>query len=176
MKKLQFFASALMLLAFVGFTSCSDDDDGDTGPTKIEITQAQLDAANKAIAEKLTGGDFPHGGSGLTGDQTYRDIYGSLTNLPTEIVPGTIITKHTWKRMGNDRDDLLVAFAMVKREAGYDTANKDWEYIMLPYQDGNDYDAHPFGMLADAADRGKLAGCIDCHAKGGGGDFLFVND
>ena len=76
---------------------------------------------------------------------------------------------------GLKTDKLLVSFAMVKREAGYDPGNNDWEYLMIGFDEENDYSTHPFGML-DKANRGKLQGCIDCHAKAGGGDFLWVND
>ena len=72
-------------------------------------------------------------------------------------------------------DTLLVSFAMVKREAGFDPTNQDWEYFMIGFDENNDYSVHPFGTL-EGANRGKLQGCIDCHTKAGGGDFLWVND
>ena len=76
---------------------------------------------------------------------------------------------------GLKTDKLHVSFAMVKREEGYDPANQNREYLMLPFDESIGYSIHPFGML-ESANRGKLQGCIDCHTKSGGGDFLFVND
>lgn len=176
MKKLKIFATFILSVAFIAFfSSCSNNDDEEEQQV-VEITQAQLDAANKAIELNLTGGGFEHGGAVSGGDNTYRDIFGSVANVPASIVPGTVITKKTWKATaGLKTDTLLVSFAMVKREAGFDPANQDWEYFMIPFDENNDYNVHPFGML-DNANRGKLQGCIDCHTKAGSGDFLFVND
>ena len=175
MKKLKIFAFLFLAVASFAFlSSCDDDEDGEE--TVVEITQEQLDAANIPIQLDLTGGGFEHGGALPGGENTYRDIFGSMANLPTGIPPGTIITKKTWMAEdGQKTDKLYVSFAMVKRESGYDPANQNWEYVMIPFDENNDYSMHPFGML-DNANRGKLQGCIDCHAKAGGGDFLFVND
>ncbi len=175
MKKLKIFATLFLAVASVAFlSSCDDDDDGEE--KVVEITQGQLDAANNPIQLDLTGGGFEHGGMVAGGESTYREILGSMANLPANIPPGTIITKNTWKATdGTKTDTLLVSFAMVKRETGYDPGNNDWEYVMNPFDESNDYSMHPFGML-DKANRGKLQGCIDCHATAGGGDFLFVND
>ena len=73
----------------------------------IEITQAQLDAANNPIQLDLTGGGFAHNGTDVGGDGTYRDIFGSVANLPTEIAPGTIITKNTWMAEDGQKTDKL---------------------------------------------------------------------
>jgi hypothetical protein len=165
----------LSVAFFAFFSSCNDDDDGDE-VIAIEITQADLDAANNVIKMDLTGGGFEHGGPVAGGESTFRDIFGSAANLPTNIPAGTIITKKTWKaNNGQKTDSLLVSFAMVKREAGYDSGNMDWEYLMIGFDEDNDYTAHPFGSL-EKANRGKLEGCINCHSSAGGGDFLWVND
>ena len=74
MKKLKTFATILFAVAFIAFfSSCDDDDDGEE--QVIEITQAQLDAANKAIQMDLTGGSFEHGGPVAGGENTFRDIF-----------------------------------------------------------------------------------------------------
>jgi hypothetical protein len=178
MRKVKTIVAITLSVAFMAFfASCSDDDDddGDEGII-IEITQADLDAADNVIQLNKTGGGFEHGGPVLGGENTFRDIFGSLANLPANIVPGTIITKKTWKAdAGEKTDTLLVSFAMVKREIGYDAGNMDWEYLMIGFDEDNDYSVHPFGLL-EKANRGKLQGCIDCHGSAGGGDFLWVND
>ncbi|WP_066633565.1 hypothetical protein [Labilibacter marinus] len=179
MKVNNVFKTMAMLLAVTLFVSCSDDDDKkDEGPDEIMITQAQLNAATNMLATE-TGGTFAHGGpDGTTGSETVRKIYSSVTDLDGTIAPGTIVTKKTYALDGEgNMGNLYVSFAMVKREPGYDTANKDWEYMKIGFDADNDYDANPFGMLPaeGSADRGKLAGCIGCHTGAGGGDFLFVN-
>ncbi|GEP41699.1 cytochrome P460 family protein [Brevifollis gellanilyticus] len=60
-------------------------------------------------------------------------------------------------------DDTLVVRGiggMIKREAGFDAANGDWEYF---YFDGH------VGFS-----RGKLANCAGCHAKAKETDFVFT--
>jgi hypothetical protein len=49
---------------------------------------------------------------------------------------------------------------MIKREAGYDPKNGDWEYFIQ--EEGK------------AIERGKIATCIGCHAKTPGPDHLFA--
>jgi hypothetical protein len=175
MKKLKIFVTLILSVTFIAFFS-SCDNSKDEEEQVVEITQAQLDAANNSLLLDLTGGGFEHGGMVAGGENTYRDIFGSAANLPANIAPGTIITKKTWMaEEGQKTDKLLVSFAMVKRESGYDPVNQDWEYLMIAFDENNDYSVHPFGVL-DKANRGKLQGCIDCHTKAGGGDFLWVND
>ncbi len=178
MKTPDYFKIFLMLFVMGTFMACSDDD-GNNEPNEILITQSQLDGANNFL-DDFTGGAFPHGGpDGTTGDQTLRYVYSSLSALSGTVSPGTIVTKKTFAKDDNGNPtDLYVSFVMVKREAGYDPDNKDWEYMMIPFDDMNDYMTKPFGTLPNvsAANRGKLANCISCHSGAGGSDYLFVND
>lgn len=59
-------------------------------------------------------------------------------------------------------DELAVAGigGMIKREAGFDPANGDWEYF---------YSDDKVGFS-----RGKLANCAGCHAKAKESDFVFT--
>lgn len=173
----------IFLMLILGFafliTSCNKDDDDDD-VVMVDITQAQLDAATTPIKD-FTGGNFAHGGpDGTTGDQTIRKVYGSTSNLSGTIAIGTIITKGTYaKKEDGTKGNLYVTFAMVKRESGYNSEAGDWEFIKMPADAAVDYTAHPNGMLPEktnASLRGKLAGCIGCHASAAGGDYLFVND
>ena len=50
--------------------------------------------------------------------------------------------------------------AMVQREPGYDPEHGDWEYVYVTRK--------PVLMIT----RGKLASCIDCHAKARDKDYL----
>ncbi len=155
-------------------TGCTKDE---VEPT-VAVTQANLDAASNFI-KSATGG-FAHGGpAGISPDSTIREIFSDLSGVNGNIPIGSIVTKKTFKKGadGNKTNTLFVTFAMVKREAGYDPANQDWEYIMMPYDNSVDYGAHPFGILpVEGEMRGKLNSCIGCHASAGGGDYLFAND
>ena len=66
-----------------------------------------------------------------------------------------------WFRIRSVAFWALDAAAMIKRESGYDPAHGDWEYR--------------YDRRWPEADKGvvwgKLASCIDCHARGT--DYLF---
>lgn len=178
MKNVRLIAAFVISAALVSLlSSCNKDDDD---PVKIEITQEQLDAAVMELKIGQTGDDFPHGGPVSTGDSTFRDMYGSTKDLSGEITPGTIVAKRTYGfEDGGRSDQLYVTFAMVKREAGFDSENKDWEYIMMPYDASTDYSKHPNGILpaVGADNRGANVGqCKICHSSAPGGDYLYVND
>ncbi len=51
--------------------------------------------------------------------------------------------------------------AMIKREAGYDPANGDWEYLFFT------------GGDQPRIERGRLETCIDCHCGAAGSNHLF---
>lgn len=67
------------------------------------------------------------------------------------------------KEVDMDDDGTLDAYAvMVKREAGYDTANNDWYYEMRM----------PDGTVMADPPAGKTAMCIGCHAASAATDYL----
>ena len=163
-----------LITAFM-LTNCGSDHE----TTQLKITQADLDSVSNFI-KTATGGFFSHGGpEGTSPDSTFREVYSTLTSLSGTIAPGTIIAKKSYK-MGPDgtrTDQLYVVFVMFKRESDYDSDNKDWEYIMIPYDESVDYEAHPYGMMPGAGDnRGKISLCINCHANALGSDYLYSND
>ncbi len=158
-------------------SSCSEDEDG--GNTTVEITQADIDAIISALELGVTGDKYgadvsiPHDGSEKTSDETIRDVYHS----GGDVKPGYIVTKRTHLKVDDAKGDLLVTFAMVKRENGFDDAGGNWEYIMMPFDPSVNYSQQPNGDLSKAAGRGNsqdMAMCFGCHAKGDGGDYLFV--
>ena len=64
----------------------------------------------------------------------------------------------------NDDDPETKGYAyaaMIKREAGYDPAHGDWEYVYGEYGDGG------------RVQRGRLQSCIACHSKAAAQDYLF---
>jgi hypothetical protein len=167
------------LLAGVFFYQCESDDDEDQ---KVELTQEVLNSATKHLGD-FTGQSFeasiPHGGpEGISIDSTIRAVYANVDQVGSSIDKGTLITKRTYKKNPDGTmGQLFVTFAMFKRESGYDSENANWEYVKMPASEDIDYTANPNGMLSvEGVARGKLDGCISCHAKAAGNDYVFVND
>ena len=168
----------------VFFSACKTKTD-DPDPA-FSLTQEELNKATNVKELDVTGRKYgndvsiPHGGSGLSTEQTYRDIYNNGSKKSTDAVNsvGTIYTKRThMKNADGSKGNLLVTFAMVKRESGYYANGGDWEYIMMPNDGSNDYGANPNGALpAEGTDgRGQLASCAACHAKAAESDYIFAN-
>lgn len=73
---------------------------------------------------------------------------------------GAVVVKEKHRRDASG--DAFDAYAlMIKREAGYDTRNGDWEYAYISLQ--------PEKSIS----RGRLKACAECHAKAADRDFLF---
>lgn len=73
---------------------------------------------------------------------------------------GAIVVKE--KHQDYDASGPPVEYAaMIKREAGYDPANRDWEYVYVVTQ--------PERKVS----RGKLESCIHCHSNAKDTDYLF---
>ena len=60
----------------------------------------------------------------------------------------------------NDKQAVTFIGGMIKRAAGFDPANGDWEYCYFDDKAG--------------FSQGKLANCAGCHAKAGESDFVFT--
>ncbi len=96
---------------------------------------------------------------------------------------GKIIVKRNYGGEGvsnaavaNNRAKYLKAVTvMYKREAGYDSDNRDW--FWAKYLPDGTLDKNPTGMqLAGRVAKGKPKGCIACHKGAPGGDMLFLHD
>ena len=59
-------------------------------------------------------------------------------------------------------EDSRTLLAMVKRDAGFDPAHNDWEFLVLRRT--------PKPIIVE---RGKMAHCQSCHEKAKGQDFVF---
>lgn len=172
----------ILMLFFTGvvFYQCDEDDDDDE---KQMLTQELLNKSTNSI-KNFTGGDFAHGGpEGISADSTIREVYASVNSLGSSIAEGTVITKRTYKKNHDGSNGMLfVTFAMFKRESGYDPENGNWEYVKIPANADNNYDANPNGKLpaesnTDLRGSGEAqSGCISCHAKAAGNDYVFTND
>jgi hypothetical protein len=73
-------------------------------------------------------------------------------------------------------DKYLVAVTpMVQREAGYDSEDNNWFYAK--YDATGSLMTTDNGMeMAGRVAKGMSMGCIACHEKAGGGDFIYTND
>lgn len=188
MKRLSF-TTLMVLLGFTFVvTSCDDDDDNNNNPEFI-ATQADLNKATNAFDLNIRGmkygdGTIAHNGTPMSPDSTIRDIYTNLENKDDPITVGTIITKHTYLADFSEdpdnpkRGDRQVTFAMIKREAGFNDALNDWEFVMMPNNTGNDFAVNPNGTLPGIENtdmRGLMAGCVSCHGKATDGELgLFI--
>ena len=70
---------------------------------------------------------------------------------------------------------LLAVTVMVQREPGYDPEDNNWFYAKYA-PDGAIVMANNGMAMAGRVAKGMEAGCIPCHVKAGGGDFVFWND
>ncbi len=62
---------------------------------------------------------------------------------------------------------------MFKREAGYDSDNKDWFWVK--YLPDGSLDKNPKGMmLAGKVAKGAKKGCIACHSLASGDDMVYT--
>ena len=72
-------------------------------------------------------------------------------------------------------DHLKAVTVMVRREDGYDPGHDDWFWVK--YAPDGTVAENPQGMaLAGRVAKGTDKGCIACHGKAGGGDYIFSND
>ncbi len=180
----------LLLLAWYG---CGRNNGNDPAPagadrtanTPFLITQAQLDAITLVPAGNLSGitGDpfNARRGDSLTVATVLRDITANRT-LSDSVTAGSVYTLRSFYHTGGVRGDLKHVDVMVKREAGYNPAGGDFEFIRIMADSTTDYRLNPNGRLPDTTQtllRGRdvlVAGgnsCRRCHAAAAGGDFLF---
>ncbi|MCB1907791.1 MAG: cytochrome P460 family protein [Rhodocyclaceae bacterium] len=96
---------------------------------------------------------------------------------------GSVIVKRNFGGEGVSKaavaDDpakyLGAVTVMFKREAGYDSDNRDW--FWAKYKPDGSPDRNPKGMaLAGRVAKGMPQGCIACHRGAPGGDYVFNND
>lgn len=160
--------------------SCSSDDDSNDNNVTVMVTQSDVDMISTSWKAGITGDEYgaavsiSHGDPTLSSAETNRDVYANQA-LSGDIMPGTVITKRTYKRNADGSNgDLQATFAMIKREAGFWAEGGDWEYFKMPFNASTDYSTQPNGNLAGAEASGKLDGCKGCHANASGSDFLFV--
>ena len=96
---------------------------------------------------------------------------------------GALVVKRNYGPEGVEEDAVLndpakhlgAITIMFRREAGYDSDNKDW--FWAKYLPNGSLDKNPKGMmLAGKVAKGAPKGCIACHTGAPGGDMLFTTD
>ncbi|MBD3237095.1 MAG: hypothetical protein GF330_10350 [Candidatus Eisenbacteria bacterium] len=86
---------------------------------------------------------------------------------------GADLTKQTV--MAAPQKHLQAVTIMLQREPGYDSGNQNW--FWAKYAPDGSVATNPQGTaLAGRVAKGSGQGCIACHRKAGGGDYVFAND
>ena len=170
---------ALLALALTGSFNIQSDTHwyGGNNDTEFAITlwQILLDAdlvGENAQPDTPYLGTHPHGAI----------LESVIATVAIEGTDRTIVVKRSYRgknvsveSVSRDRsrflDDITV---MLKREDGYDSENQNWFWVK--YNRDGTLSATPNGLkLAGRIAKGKSKGCIACHRKAPGDDFLFVN-
>lgn len=86
------------------------------------------------------------------------------------LADGAIVVKENYTA---PRDDALVSVTVMKKIAGYAPDHGDWFWVEYT-PDGEVLSDRQGVPLAGRI--GVDEGCIACHARAGGGDYLFTND
>lgn len=85
---------------------------------------------------------------------------------------GAVIVKANYSE---ESEDALESLTIMEKREGYDPETGNWFYVK--YSPQGSVMENPQGMkLAGLVGKGMDAGCIACHAKAGGDDYLFMND
>ena len=162
MKQLLIICAAVALLL-----SCMSSGSSDPNATTAEDF-SDYASWQKANAETITGdpsgvlGNAHEGASGLR--EIYVNSVGAAMFAANERGPypvGTIVLKESFKSDSGAKGSLTGITVMVKREAGYDSENGDWEYLNVNSK-----------MKIKA--QGKMSMCISCHSASED-DYLFSN-
>ncbi len=169
---------ALIATAVVIFPACSsgqampfgEQEDVDFGTA---LWTAMADYQGWKMQSDFYPGGTPHG-------MFVRLYYNMVT---VDGTPYHVIAKDNYGGEGVTLETLaadpttpaMAVTVMVQREAGYDADNNDWFWVK--YMGDGMIEKNADGMaLAGRVAKGMEMGCIACHAKAKGGDYLFSND
>lgn len=167
MKRFNYLLSIFAISFLLVFTSCSEDDNKDTA-VEYNLTESLFNSATNAIQTNINNGNVGahNGDATASGTMTFRDVYTNMTDVSGTAKPGDIITKYVHgKDSTGAKGALLVAFAMVKQEAGFGDDHGNWNWYMLP--NGNDTDFSTVSKVDPQTN------CSGCHS-GGTSDYRFV--
>jgi hypothetical protein len=166
-----FLSAGLVLLVGLG---CGGDDSGQGQGTdpKADVEHAQQ------LWPRIQ--EYPQWNqpAGLEGWQRGTAPHGKFVkyyaNKPLEELEtdGAIIVKENYTA---EMNDALDSITVMEKRKGYDPETGDWFYAK--YNPKGDLEESDQGkMLAGLVGKGTSKGCLPCHAKAQGGDYLFLND
>lgn len=81
---------------------------------------------------------------------------------------GTIVLKENFGADNGSPDVPLSVTMMIKREAGYDTENGDWEYVQFT-------PAGKVTLSGNSSNKAISAACSNCHINIAERDYIFTN-
>ena len=82
-----------------------------------------------------------------------------VSNPPTMFPRGSIIVRERLAHADDPQPQHLVV--MIKRQAGFNPAANDWEFLAID------------GAMTKIEQRQKKGGCLDCHASQKDRDFVY---
>ncbi len=145
--------------------SCGTTDPDATTSEDLSSYQTWTKVNDETITGDATGtlGQQVHEGAG-----GFREVFVNSVGAPvyagessTPFPVGTIIVKESYPEADGSKGELANLTVMVKREAGYDSSNGDWEWAML-------------GPDMGIRTQGRLASCYQCHAVAADTDYSFL--
>lgn len=154
-----------VLVVFALLASCGTTDPNATSSEDLSSYETWTKVNDETITGDATGtlGQQVHEGAG-----GFREVFVNSVGEPvfageasTPFPVGTIIVKESYPDAGGSKGDLSTLTVMVKREAGYDADNGDWEWVML-------------GPDMGIRTQGALASCYQCHAVAADTDYSFL--
>jgi hypothetical protein len=166
-----------LLSAFAGTAGSGCGDGGDNDQAKGPDTKADVEHAQQLWSriQEYTQWSQPEGLQGFQpGTRPHGTFVKYYINKPADELEtdGAIIVKENYTAEMNDAMDSIT---VMEKRKGYDPETGDWFYAK--YNPKGDLEESDQGkMLAGLVGKGSSKGCLPCHAKAKGGDYLFMND
>ncbi len=117
----------------------------------------------------FAGKESPQKGESPHGAFTKTFINKAAADDPQKLAYGTILVTENYA----DDEKTLQNITVMYRYKGTDPKHNDWYWLKY----------NPDGTIARTPEKegkkaiaGKVASCIDCHTRAGGGDYVFSND
>ena len=159
-----FFTAIKIAVLSLGLVMCATTDVNKTETGAFE----GYESWTKVNTETITGDTTSALGSAHEGTMGFREVFvntaGETVALGKASYPfpeGSILVKEAYKNSGGNKGALSNLTIMVKREAGYDPDNGDWEYLMT-------------NAAKSIQRQGPLDMCIGCHSAASSTDFVFT--
>ena len=177
--KLFFKLKTVLLIVFIGFSASGALAQQWYGGEEDVVFSEKLWAA---LLEAGMVGNNPKTVDPYTGTHPHGTVLETLLNAVT--VDGRealVLVKRSYRGgaslvsvLQNRSKYLYDITVMYKREDGYDEDNQNWYWAK--YNPDGTLDATPNGVqLAGRIAKDRPKGCIACHKKAGGDDYLFIN-